>query len=164
MSEILDFFKEIFSSISNLGYPLWITMALVVSVMIGTELLKWPYKALVTNKIKNDVVRHKANLVIWLIPEILGILGAWAIFKISHGQFEFHHMAGVVCGFSATAMYEFVSKLFKRITDGEAITEETIKEDVVDTEKKVEEAKAEFDKLVAALKKTKEKEAKKASK
>jgi hypothetical protein len=153
MEDFINFFSQVIAQ--NPGYPKWIYWVTLAGIVGLTQLIKIPWKLLVTNKINSENKKNKTDIVIMLIPIGLGILASYLYTFLGY---DFSIEAGVSWGLISQAFYTFLKKIFARIKNGEDITKETINTDMqeaVDTAKTAEE---EFDKLVEKFKNNNEDE------
>ena len=155
MNDFFNFFLEVSS---RADYPRWLLLALVIGVALVSQLLKLPIKKL-TGKIPNDTLRKKVNIVIMLVPCGLGILASWLL---TFFGYNFTLSGGLIVGFVSQVVYEFVSRLLKRVKSGEDLTEENIAEifkEAVTHSKEIvgtaQEAESKFSNIVNNIKKSK---------
>lgn len=146
MSEVIEFFTRI--NIFAADYPSWLFWCALVVVLILSELAKLPIKHF-TGKIENENLRKKINAVIMLLPIGFGFLVSWIL---TYFGFGFSITAALVWGTTSQVIYEFVSRIFKRIKNGEAITANTIKSDLKDSVEVAETAEDKFNALVEQIK------------
>lgn len=146
MAEMWNFFTRAIERIPE--YPLWIFGVVVVIVLGLTQLAKIPIKHF-TNKIENENLRKKVNMLIMLLPIAFGFLASWIL---TYFGFTFSTIAALVWGSSSQVIYEFISRLFRRIKNGEDITTETISEDAKESIEIVETAEDKFNDLVNQIK------------
>ena len=147
MSEVIEFFTRI--NVFAADYPSWLFWCAIVVVLILSELAKLPIKHF-TGKIANENLRTKINAVIMLLPIGLGFLTSWIL---TYFGFGFSITAALVWGTTSQVIYEFVSRIFRRIKNGEAITTGTIKSDLKDSVEVAETAEDKFNELVEKVKK-----------
>ena len=88
----------------------WCAMSLIV--LIVSQLLKLPIKALTEKTIKNKAVRDRVNVTIMLIPLALGILVDY-MFCTYYLHIAFDIVEGVKIGGTAITLYGALEKLFK---------------------------------------------------
>lgn len=139
MEELFNFFKEQITLIGD--YPTWLYLATGVAVMILTQVLKVPFKKLISNKIKNNNLRRKVNLIFMLLPILLAI---GINYGFSFLDYTFNVSAGISSGFLAEFLYEFFKTLFARCKQSGDITNDDIRESTKAAKTKV---KAEKDTL-----------------
>ena len=142
MEAVLDFFRTVNTLVP--AYPRWIFWGVLVGVILLTQIVKLPIKAL-TNKIPNDALRQKVNTVIIFIPVGLGLMASWLL---TFAGYEFIYEAGIVWGLFSQVIYEFVTKVFKRIKNGEDIDNATLKGDLDEANKNAQSVTDEFQSLV----------------
>lgn len=131
MSKIIEFFTAEF-----LGYPLWLSIVMIIVIMALTQVLKLPIKHF-TNKITDKTKRDRVNAVIVLIPIILSLI-AEAIFTVCWG-YKFTEVILVWSG-TGQIIYEAASRLFARAKNGEKITIDVVKSDIEAARKEVAES------------------------
>lgn len=88
----------------------WGAMSLIVLIL--SQLLKLPIKALTEKCIKNETVRGRVNVTIMLIPLALGILADY-LFCSLYLHVPFDIMEGVKIGGTAISLYGMLEGLFK---------------------------------------------------
>ena len=142
MAEVWNFFANANTLIPK--YPRWVFWVVVVIVLVLTQLAKIPIKHF-TSKIENENLRKKVNVTIMLLPIIFGFLASW-FFTI--WGFSFSTTAALVWGTTSQVIYEFVSRIVRRIKNGEKITNESISKDMQESVEKVETAEEKFNDLV----------------
>lgn len=142
MDKILDFFTRINIFVSD--YPAWLFWVCVVVVLIFSQLAKLPIKHF-TNKITNEKLRKKVNVVIMLLPIGFAFLVSWLL---TYFGFSFSVSAALVWGTTSQVIYEFVSRILRRIKNGEDITAETIKTDLQESIDTTHTAEDKFNELV----------------
>lgn len=142
METILDFFRALNALVP--AYPRYVFWGALVGVILLTQIVKLPIKAL-TKKIANDTLRQKVNTVIMFVPIGIGLLTSWLLTFVGY---EFVFEAGLVWGTFSQVIYEFVTKVFKRITNGENITDETLKSDLNDAQSDAQTAVDEFQNIL----------------
>lgn len=151
MADVWNFFVKANALIPE--YPRWVFWVVVVIVLVLSELAKIPIKYF-TNKIANETLRKKVNTTIMLLPILFGFLASWFLTVFG---FSFSTTAALVWGTISQVIYEFISRIVKRVKNGDDITNETIKEDLQDSvdsvEKKTETAEEKFNELVEKIKK-----------
>lgn len=147
MSEVIEFFTRI--NIFAADYPSWLFWCAIVVVLILSELAKLPIKHF-TGRIENENLRKKINAVIMLLPIGFGFLASWIL---TYFGFGFSITAALVWGTTSQVIYEFVSRVFRRIKNGEAITTDAIKSDLKDSVEVAETAEDKFNELVEKVKK-----------
>lgn len=147
MSEVIEFFTRI--NVFAADYPSWLFWCAIVVVLILSELAKLPIKHF-TGKIENENLRKKINAVIMLLPIGFGFLTSWILTCFGFG---FSITAALVWGTTSQVIYEFVSRIFRRIKNGEAITTDAIKSDLKDSVEVAETAEEKFNELVEKVKK-----------
>lgn len=127
-------------------YPRWIFWVVLALIVVLTQVAKLPIKKL-TDKITNETLRKKVNLVIMLIPFVLGFGASGILYACDYG---FSATAAVLWGTTSQVIYEFVSKVVKRLKNNEDITNSTIKKDLTEAKN---EAEDKFKQLVEQMKK-----------
>lgn len=148
MNEIIKFFDAISTQMPD--YLRYIHIILVASIILVTEGIKIPIKHFLINKIENKSIRDKVNMVFMIIPFGLGLLGSYILTLFGYA---FSYEAGIMWGFVAEIVFEFIERIFKRIKQGNGeLTSDTLKEDFKEAEKKTKEASRVFDKLVEEIK------------
>lgn len=145
MAVVLDYFTRINSVASD--YPAWLFWVSIVIVLILTEFIKLPIKHF-TDKIENEDVRKKVNSVIMLIPIAFGFAISWIL---TYFGFKFSTVISLVWGVTSIAIYEFISRIMKRIKKGEVITTETIATDIKESFSVAETADSKFKELVGKI-------------
>jgi hypothetical protein len=88
----------------------WGAMSIVVLIL--SQLLKLPIKALTEKTIKDKNVRDRVNVTIMLIPLALGILVDY-FFCTYYLKLAFDIIEGVKIGGTAITLYGVLEKLFK---------------------------------------------------
>lgn len=88
----------------------WGAMSLIVLLL--SQLLKLPIKALTKKTIKDKTIRDRVNIAIMLIPLALGILCDW-LFCTYYAHTLFSVDEGVKVGFSAITLYGILERAFK---------------------------------------------------
>ena len=83
-----------------------------IIVLILSQLLKLPIKALTEKTIKDKTVRDRVNVTIMLIPLALGILADY-LFCTLYLNVAFDIVEGVKIGGTAVTIYGALEKLFK---------------------------------------------------
>lgn len=146
MSALVEFFVET-DSLSP--YPRWVFWVVLLLVVGLTQLIKLPIKHF-TNKITNDKLREKVNLVIMIIPFALGFSASGICYACGLG---FSATAGTLWGTTSQVIYEFVVKLVQRIKNGFDINSDTIAQDLQDAQDTADEAEEKFNELVEKAKK-----------
>ena len=86
--------------------------AMSIIVLIISQLLKLPIKALTEKVIKNKSVRDRVNVTIMLIPLALGILVDY-MFCTYYLHIVFDIAEGLKIGGTAITLYGMLEKLFK---------------------------------------------------
>lgn len=145
MSEVLDFFTQIKNFASD--YPNWILYGGIMVVLIFTQIAKLPVKYF-TGKIQNEKLRKKINVVIMLLPIAFGFLLSWIL---TFFGFSFSVSIAVVWGTISQTIYEFISRIIRRIKNGEDITTETVKSDLTESVKEAQTAEDKFNELVKEI-------------
>lgn len=145
MAELLDYFTQI--KIIAADYPTWLVWVGIVVVLLLSQLAKLPIKYLTKkikpyeDEVKNEKLRKKINAVIMLLPIGFGFLASWAL---TFFGFSFSTSIALVWGTSAITIYGFISRIFMRIKNGESITEDSVKSDLVEAKKDSETAEERF--------------------
>lgn len=101
---------------------MWGAMSIIVLIL--SQLLKLPIKALTEKTIKNKTVRDRVNVTIMLIPLALGILVDY-LFCTLYLKLAFSIIEGIKIGGTAVTLYGALEKLLKGEQSKE--TTETIK-------------------------------------
>lgn len=146
MADVWSFFIEANALVPE--YPRWIFGGTIVIILALTQLVKLPIKHF-TNKIKNENLRKKINILIMLLPYILGFIASGILIFF---DFNFSWEASVFWGGSSQIIYSFLERVFSRIKKGETITDETISSDFKDSVDEVKTAEEEFNELVDKFK------------
>lgn len=146
MSALVEFFVETDTLSPYPRWVFWVVLALIIGI---TQLVKLPIKHL-TNKITNNKLREKVNVVIMFIPFILGFSASGICYVCGLG---FSASAGVLWGTTSQVVYEFIAKLVQRIKNGLDIDNEAIEEDLQDAQDEAAEAEEKFKELVDKMKK-----------
>lgn len=146
MAEVWNYFANAIARIPE--YPRWVFVVVVVIVLGLTQLAKIPIKHF-TNKIENENLRKKVNMLIMLLPIAFGFLASWIL---TYFGFTFSTVAALVWGSSSQVIYELLSRIFRRIKNGENITAETISDDAKESVEIVETAEDKFNGLVNQIK------------
>lgn len=89
---------------------MWGVMSIIVLIL--SQLLKLPIKALTEKTIKNEAVRQRVNVTIMLIPLALGILFDY-LFCSLYLKVAFDIVEGIKIGGTAVTIYGVLEKLFK---------------------------------------------------
>lgn len=142
METVLDFFRALNALVP--AYPRYVFWGALVGVILLTQLVKLPIKA-ITGKIANDTLRQKVNTVIMFVPIGIGLAVSWGLTFVGY---EFVFEAGLVWGTFSQVIYEFVTKVFKRITNGEDVTSETLTDDLADAQNDAQAVVDEFQSIV----------------
>lgn len=98
--------------IELLNNPTFMWGAMSIIVLIVSQLLKLPIKALTEKTIKDKTVRDRVNVTIMLIPLALGILVDY-MFCTYYLHIAFDIVEGVKIGGTAITLYGVLEKLFK---------------------------------------------------
>lgn len=89
---------------------MWGAMSLIVLIL--SQLLKLPIKALTEKLIKDKTVRDRVNVTIMLIPLALGILADY-LFCTLYLNVTFNIIEGIKIGGTAVTIYGFLETLLK---------------------------------------------------
>ena len=142
MEAVLDFFRTLNTLVPE--YPRWIFWGVLLGVILLTQVVKLPIKAL-TNKIVNETLRKKVNTVIIFIPVGLGMMASWLL---TFAGYTFAYEAGIIWGMFSQVIYEFFTKVFKRIKSGEDVDSSTLKGDLDTANSNAQSAVDEFQSIV----------------
>lgn len=145
MSALVEFFVETDTLSPYPRWVFWVVLALIIGI---TQMAKLPIKHL-TNKITNNKLREKVNVVIMFIPFILGFSASGICYACGLG---FSASAGVLWGTTSQVIYEFIAKLVQRIKNGMTINSDTIKDDLQSAQDTAQEAEDKFKELVKKMK------------
>ena len=102
----------------NNEYFVWGAMALVV--LLFSQLLKLPIKAITKKTIKNESARSRVNTVLMLIPLGLGVLCDW-LFCTLYLHIPFSVVEGIKVGGTAVTLYGMLEKLIKGAESKETV-------------------------------------------
>lgn len=83
-----------------------------------------------------------------LIPIAFGFVISWIL---TYFGFKFSTVISLVWGVTSIAIYEFISRIMKRIKKGEVITTETIATDIKESFSVAETADSKFKELVGKI-------------
>lgn len=142
METVLDFFRALNALVP--AYPRYVFWGALVGVILLTQIVKLPIKTL-TSKIANNDLRQKVNTIIMFVPIGLGLAMSWGL---TFAGYEFVFEAGLVWGTFSQVIYEFVTKAFKRIKNGEDVTSETLADDLNDARDDAQDVVDEFQSIV----------------
>lgn len=142
METVLDFFRALNALVP--AYPRYVFWGALVGVILLTQIVKLPIKTL-TSKIANNDLRQKVNTIIMFVPIGIGLAMSWAL---TFAGYEFVFEAGLVWGTFSQVIYEFVTKVFKRIKNGENVTDETLADDLNDARDDAQDVADEFQSIV----------------
>lgn len=142
METVLDFFRALNALVP--AYPRYVFWGALVGVILLTQIVKLPIKTL-TSKIANNDLRQKVNTIIMFVPIGLGLAMSWGL---TFAGYEFVFEAGLVWGTFSQVIYEFVTKVFKRIKNGEDVTSETLADDLNDARDDAQDVVDEFQSIV----------------
>lgn len=142
METVLDFFRALNALVP--AYPRYVFWGALVGVILLTQIVKLPIKA-ITSKIANNDLRQKVNTIIMFVPIGLGLAMSWGL---TFAGYEFVFEAGLVWGTFSQVIYEFVTKVFKRIKNGEDVTSETLADDLNDARDDAQDVVDEFQSIV----------------
>lgn len=142
METVLDFFRALNALVP--AYPRYVFWGALVGVILLTQIVKLPIKTL-TSKIANNDLRQKVNTIIMFVPIGIGLAMSWGL---TFAGYEFVFEAGLVWGTFSQVIYEFVTKVFKRIKNGEDVTSETLADDLSNARNDAQGVADEFQSIV----------------
>ena len=109
--------------------PNWSFVALALIVVLFTQVIKLPIKALLNLLIKNKAVLQRVNVVFMLLPIGFSVL-AQVAHSILWGNGELDLMYGLKISTCATAIYAFLEQLFKGKKSKETEAVQQLVEDI----------------------------------
>jgi hypothetical protein len=131
MNFLKNMYTYFFVELTSLNCPRGYVLLAIVFVVVATQAFKLPIKKFLFSKIKNKTTQKKLNSLFTLLAIGLGVLVS-LVYHIAL-KFDFSVEAGITIGISSATLYEFATRIFARIKNGEDLTAETISLDLADS-------------------------------